>query len=428
MLKALFITISRSSLARSAGVYTISSVINASIPFLMMPVLTRYLTPVDYGIVAMFAVLLGIVTPFVGLNLHGAVSVRYFDKNAANLPRFIGNCFMIVIINALFVLAVLRLFAGPISRFSALPREWLWTVVFIAAAQSVGLMLMTLWQVQNKPVRYGVFQNLQTLVNISLSLLLVVGLGKNWQGRIEAQMITLAIFALVAGYLLYRNGWLKFTYDRPSINSALRFGIPLIPHALGGMLIVQTDRMFLVNMAGVATAGIYTVGYQFGMIVDLVASSFNQAYAPWLFKQLSLDDQTTKKKIVKLTYLYFLLILLFAVGLSLVVPWFLTFFVGKNFIGAGKYVFWIALGYACNGMYYMVANYIFFAGKTAILAWVTFITALLNIAFNYVLIKMNGPIGAAQASAFAFFLCFALTWILSARVYPMPWNLKRLGQ
>jgi O-antigen/teichoic acid export membrane protein len=391
----------------------------------MMPILTRYLTPTDYGIVAMFAVLLGIVNPFVGLSLHGAISVRYFEKQETDLPKYIGNCFLILTVSSILVAMVMLLFAGQISKLSAFPQEWLWSVIFIATAQFMGFVLMALWQVENKPVRYGIFQNLQTIVDISLTILLVVGLGKNWQGRIEAQAITMAFFAMASGFLLYRGGWLKLKYDRPSIDNALRFGIPLIPHALGGMLIVQTDRMFLVNMAGVATAGIYTVGYQFGSIIELVASSFNQAYAPWLFRHLSEDDPAAKRRIVKLSYIYFVAILCFAVGLSLAVPWFLTFFVGKNFVGAGKYVFWIALGYACNGMYYMVANYIFFAGKTAVLARLTFVTALLNIAFNYLLIKLNGPIGAAQASALAFFISFILTWILSARVYEMPWSLKR---
>jgi O-antigen/teichoic acid export membrane protein len=92
MLKVLF----HSELLRSSTVYTLSTVINTAIPFLMMPVLTRYLAPTDYGIVAMFAVLVGIINPFVGLSLHGAVSVRYFVKEKADLPRFIAKCFMIL--------------------------------------------------------------------------------------------------------------------------------------------------------------------------------------------------------------------------------------------------------------------------------------------------------------------------------------------
>lgn len=412
-------------LISSTGTYTVSKIINAAIPFLLMPVLTRYLTPTDYGIIAMFSVLLGIVSPFLGLSLHGAVGVRYFDRSETDLPKYIGNCFIILAVSTSVVSLAMWLFARPISLYSAFPRRWLWTVVVVAAAQFAGLIQLTLWQAELKPVRYAVFQNLQTLVNVGLTLLLVVGLGMNWQGRIDAQVTTMAVFGIAAVVFLRGSGRLNLTYDRPRAASALRFGIPLIPHALGGMLMVQTDRIFLANMVGVATAGIYTVGYQFGSVIELLSASFNQAFSPWLFERLNRDEPGMKRRIVKLTYVYFGVILLLAMFLALVVPWFLTFFVGKDFVEAGKYVFWIVLGYACNGMYYMVANYIFYTAKTAVLAWVTFSTALLNIAFNYIFIRLNGPVGAAQASALAFFVIFILTWILSARVYKMPWNLKR---
>ena len=77
---------------------------------------------------------------------------------------------------------------------------------------------------------------------------------------------------------------------------------------------------------------------------------------------------------------------------------------------------------AVNGMYLMVANYIYQANKTHLLAWITLFTAVVNIVLNYVLIRANGAIGAAQASAASFFVGFVLTWILSARVCRMPWR------
>lgn len=413
----------RSSLARSAGIYTFSTIINSAIPFFMMPVLTRYLTPTDYGIVAMFFVLLGIISPFIGLSLHGAISVKYFDKDEINLPGFIGNCFLLLLMSTILVSFVLWLFAGQISSLTAFPREWLLAVVFIAVGQMVILVVMTLWQVENKPSKYSIFQNLQTVVNISLAIFLVVGLGKNWQGRIEADIITTSIFAFAGYIFLYKKGWLKFRYDRSHMSYALKFGVPLIPHALGGMLMIQTDRIFITNMVSVADTGIYTVGFQIAMIIELFASSFNRAYVPWLYKHLGENDFSIKKKIVKYSYIYFVLIIVFALCVALLSPWFLSFFVGKKFAGAYKYTAWIAFGFAFSGMYYMVTNYIFYVGKNHLLAGVTFITALVNILLNYILIKWNGAVGAAQASAIAFFMSFVLTWLLSSRVYAMPWNL-----
>jgi O-antigen/teichoic acid export membrane protein len=111
--------------------------------------------------------------------------------------------------------------------------------------------------------------------------------------------------------------------------------------------------------------------------------------------------------------------------LALVAPWLLSFFVGKDFTGASSFVLWLAIGNAFTGMYLMVTNYIFYAKKTAILAWITFFTAITSVALNYILISRNGAIGAAQAMTLTCFLRFMLTWIFSSKAYAMPWNILK---
>jgi Na+-driven multidrug efflux pump len=54
----------------------------------------------------------------------------------------------------------------------------------------------------------------------------------------------------------------------------------------------------------------------------------------------------------------------------------------------------------------------------------SFLSAGINVILNYFFIKANGAIGAAQATIVTFLIIFILTWILSARVYKMPWLLK----
>lgn len=424
-LDAMLKKILRSSLLRSSAVYTTSSVVNAAIPFLVMPILTRYMTPTDYGIVSMMTVLVGLVSPFVGLNIHGAISVKYFDRTPHNLPRYIGNCFLLLFGSTLILSLLLWLFAGPISSLTAFPRQWLAVVILLSIGQFVTIVLLTLWQVRDNPYRYASFQILQTVMNVTLTLILVVAMHMDWRGRVLAQVISGIVVTAAGLVLLWRGGWIKLDYNLADMRHALKFGVPLIPHALGAILITQTDRIFITKMVGIADTGIYTVGFQLGMIIELLASSFNKAYVPWLYRRLGGIDLAGKQEIVKLTYLYFCGILLLALFLSLVAPWFLSFFVGKDFAGSARYTPWIALGFAFSGMYYMVANYVFYAGATHILAWVTLLTAAVNIVMNYVLIKINGAVGAAQASALAFFISFILTWALSSKVYPMPWRLRR---
>jgi O-antigen/teichoic acid export membrane protein len=411
----------KSILLKSSAVYTLTNIINAAIPFLMMPILTRELSPVDYGIVSMFQVLIGIVAPFTGLSINGAINRKYYDRDKIDFPKYVANSFLLLLSSTLIVAIIFVLFSDGIASVSSFPKGWLWAVLLVSFCNFITTIALLHWQVQVKPLFFGIYQISNTLLNISLSLWFVVGLDFNWQGRIQGQVITAVVFAVIGFIILNKDGWIKWGINREYMKNGLQFGIPLIPHTLGAFVITLSDRFFLTNMAGVAEVGLYTVGYQFGNIIGLIQDSFNKAWVPWLFAQLKKGNENNKKRIVKITYIYFGAIILLALLLSLMAPWFLNFFVGEEFKEAGKYVFWIAIGYAFNGMYKLVGNYIFYAEKTKYLAWITFLTAILNIIFTYLLIKLNGPVGAAQATALAFFISFVLTWILSSKVYKMPW-------
>ncbi len=414
-----------SSLFRSAGIYTLTRAINSAIPFLLMPILTRYLTPIDYGIVAMFGVLLSFVAPFTGLSIHGAIERQYYDRDEVDMPRYVSNCLFILLSSTLIVGIIFYLLAEPISRISSFPMQWMWAVIIVSVAQFINQINLTLWQVQVKPIPYGIYQIAQTIVNLGFTLWLVVGLGMNWQGRIQAQVIAFGTFAVFGLYLLYHNGWIRLKVDKDYIKNALNFGVPLIPHALSGTIKTMVDRVMITSMVSVAATGLYSVGFQIGMIIGILEDSFNRAYVPWLFECLKRDQYNDKIMIVKLTYAYFVGIICLALVLGAIAPWFLSFFVGPQFAGSGKFVLWIAVGFAFNGMYKMVVNYIFYVRKTYILAWVTFSTAVVSIIINYFAIKYLGAIGAAYTYALVGFITFLLVWVLSSRVYPMPWNLRK---
>ena len=416
-----FSNIFKHKLFKNSFLYTSSNVIRNAIPFFLLPVLTRYLTPTDYGIVATFDVLLAIAVVFVNLNMAGAVAVNFFKIGKQELEIYIGNVIFILFISFVVTFSIVYIFRSPLSNLMKLPEGWLPIIGMVALSQSVFTITLTLWQVEQKPLPYGIFEISQTVLNVTMSLIFVIALNWRWQGRLLGLIIASIIFGFVSLFVVYRRKYIRFSLNKVYIKDALLFGIPLIPHALGGWMMTSIDRVFISSMVDVASTGIYTVGYQMGMIIGLIATSFNQAWSPFLFEKLKENKSGARRKIVMFTYVYNVGIIVLALALSLVAAWSLEFFVGKDFHSAYKYVFWIALGYAAHGMYFMVVNYIFYVKKTYILAWVTFLTAVINVILNYFLIKANGAIGAAQATTVSLFLGFILTWILSARVYKMPW-------
>ena len=223
--------------------------------------------------------------------------------------------------------------------------------------------------------------------------------------------------------MLQYNGCLKLTINTDYIKHSLKFGIPLIPHAIGGIMIALSGRLIVNNILGVGATGIFTVAYQLGSFLSILMVAFNSAYIPWLFKHLKENKLEQKRRIVGLTYTIFLVVILMVITGTLCITFLFPYFVGKEFMEAKIYIIYLMSAFGFNGMYLMVTNYLFFADKTRILAKNTFIISLINLPICYLLTYKYGLTGASIATALAYFLLFISTWKLSHNVFPMPWRM-----
>ena len=413
------------TLLKNTGVYTLGNILNAIIPFALMPVMTRYLSPVDYGITTMLAMLIGIVMPFTNLNMAGAITVDYFKKKY-NIRNLISASFFLLIIFSMIAYFAFVLSGSYITSWTAFPFEYLWSVVLLCATNYVTLLLQSLYRVRNEPIKCISVQILQTLSNITLSLYMVVELGMNWQGRVDAQIVTGVIWCFLSCLLIARMGYIGGKIKYESIKHLLSFGLPLVPHALSVYFIIAADRVFITKFCGIADVGVFSVGYQFGMAIEMITSAFNNAFSPWLYNKLANIKEDTKLHLVKLTYTYIILLLLFAILYSIFMPDFLSFFVGAKFHSAYIYVGGFAIAAVFKGMYYMVVNYIFFVGKTGKLAVITCSSGVLHVIITYFLISNIGALGAAYAAMITNLVMLICTWYWSAHVYDMPWFSSRI--
>lgn len=410
------------SLKKNSVLYLVGALANSAVPFFLLPILTRVLTPADYGTIAMFALVTSILGAFTGLSVHGAISVRYFQLEKNELADYVGTCVGILVVSTSVISLLVAAFGPGLARGTGVPQDWLLLAVVVSGFQFLINIRLSLWQVSGAAEKYGVFQISQSLLNAALSLTLVLVVGMAWEGRILGQASAFLLFGAIAAWWLFKDDWLQFPRNwRTHSRDALHFGLPLIPHVIGGLLIVAADRFVIVKLLDVAQAGIYMVALQVGQILGLITDSFNKAYAPWLMKELSKSTDTLRVSIVRGTYLYFAVVCLTALGFGMAAPMILDFLVGEAFRAAGELVIYIALGFAFGGGYYMVTNYVFFESKTAALALITLISGFINIALMFILVGCNGIAGAGQAFMLTQALSFLGTWWLAQKFHPMPW-------
>lgn len=416
--------IRESILFKNTFIYVFTEIINKAVPFLLLPILTVYLSPSDYGTVATYGAFTAILAVFIHLSLVGAVNVNFFKFSKEHLKIYIANVLLIIFVSALIIFSLIYLFQDQLSLKLEIPRGWLFVGLFITLAQFFTTLNLGLWQVEQQPKPFGIYQIALMLTNTSMVLILVIGFGMGWRGQLIGQAIATVLFALLSFGFIYRRGYLQFSFDKVYIKDALKFGVPLIPYALSGWFRTGVDRIFLTTFIGTSATGLYAVGYQFGMIIGIVAIAFNQAYSPYLYRKLTDITFNEKLKLVKFTYAYFMGILIFAGVISIIMPWIIDNFLNERYLEAKEVIPWIAFGYAFQGMYFMVVNYIFYEKKTYMLALATFISGVLHVILSYTFIHAYGIVGAAYATTLSFFIMFIIVWILSAKIYSMPWNLK----
>jgi len=416
----------QSKLFKTLGIYTFSNILNAAIPFFLLPILTTYLSPSDYALIDLFQAAVQFTIAIIGLNAFSALSRFYFENDNKNFKEYTGNSFIILLISSIIIMALTLLFKTNLENLLKIPRNWIWLIVIYAFCLNIIQTQLTIWQVTFQATKYSIFRILRTFFDIALSIGFIVVLEYNWKGRILGQIISVSIFALLAIILLLKNNAVNFNFQFSKIKKLLNYGSPLILHILGAVIITYSDRVFIANYLGLKSTGIYAVGYQIGMIIYLIETSFNQAWVPWLFEKLKRNDILEKIKIVKFTYLYFVGIMVLALTVAIISPYIYKLFISSNYISGLKIVIWIAIGFAFDGIYKMVVNYIFYIKKTYIISIITIFTACLNLLLNYFMVNNYGAVGVAQATTISFFTEFLIVWIISARLYRMPWIYKKI--
>lgn len=415
-------TIFRGKLAKSATVYTLSSFINSATPFLLLPILTRYLTTDEYGIVSMFSATASLLIPFMGMSVSSAVLRKLAEKNKADGNEYLFNALFVSMCSSLICTVVVLIGEQYIIKWTSIPKDYIAFVILYSIATYLCDLTLCVFQIQEKVNRYATFQNLGTMSNLLLSIILVVGFNMSLTGRVYGLTISKIVFSIVGIISVVKMIGLKFSFNKKYIQDViLNFGLPLIPTNIKSTVLTYTDRVFITNMINVSNTGIYSVGNQFSLPILILAQAFNLAYVPWLYKELNQNDEKKKVRIVKFTYLYFVIMIIISLAWTFVARYLIPIITGNGYETAFRYVIWLSLGYAFTGMHMMVVNYIYYMKKTRLYALVTVLIIFTNIVLNYFFINSNGAVGAAQATLISNVISFILTWILSARVCKMPW-------
>jgi len=406
----------------NALIYLVANVFNAAIPFILLPILTRVLSPSDYGVVSMFLVMLSIFSAVVGLSMNGVISIRYFQLGRAQLAEYISTITIMLVFTTFVSVAAVILAGDWMASTTGVPVGWLIIAVIVAGVQFVVNIKLTLLQVEGKAKKFGVLQVSQSSINAIASLWLVLIAGMAWQGRVLGHALSVGLLGLVVMLWMSRDklfvkphAWREYGKD------AVRFGLPLIPHAIGGWLLIAGDRFIVKENLGLADTGIYMAAMQVGMGLHMAYEAFFRSWHPAITKSVIKDEVKNRKLLVLSVYKVvsgaFLALSIYCLLIWLIYPW----LVGERF-SAG---IWIALIFAVSAFfgacYYSTAIFMHIQNRNDLLAINTFVSGGIGLVLSFILCRDSGLVGVAVGMLIGKILAFIFCWISANHVFPMPW-------
>ncbi len=406
-----------SKLLENSILYTLVSVLQKAINLFLLPVYTRLLTPYDYGVIGVINSIIRLLSHIYSLAIPAAIR-RFYSKYMDDKERvrgLWGTGLSIVILFSLFMTIILGVFNRSLLHpfLKGMPfYPFMVLGLIIVMFDPIYNLYQSSLQAKQIGGRYS-FNNLLFFVTkLFLIVLLVILFRLSSTGVLLAAAITSLIFAIYSFIAFLPDINIKIRGEH--IKELLKYSLPLVPHSLSGWTISMIDRMFLNGLRSTEEVGVYSVGFQFGNIMNIMTTAVNQAYIPWFFEQYQLGE-AGRKEIVSTSKALIYIYSYIGIVLSLFTQDVLRIMVPETFYEGWKVVPFLTFSYVFNGMYFTYCNTLFLE-KTVIIPFVTFSSAITNIILNISLIPKYGIIGAAIASLVANIVSSIITLIVAERI------------
>jgi O-antigen/teichoic acid export membrane protein len=407
---------------KSVVLYACAFAVAGVTPFVLLPLLTRAMSPQQFGQVTAFLMMTALLANVAGLSAHGFVSVRYFKMAAQAFAGLAGSALSAMLLAHGVALMLVAAAAPWLHRWFDLPAGWLLLVVAAAACLNVNLVCLAIFQSSGQPHRYLALRMVQACFEIALCVMLLNAASSASAGvRIHSYAFALAASAALGLAWCVRRAQVRIGFDRPHLCGLYTFGLPLLPHIVAGTAIVYVDRLVVSSVLGVDSLGLYMVAMQIGMAMIVLIEPLNKALAPWLFQQLARDDAALRRTIVTRTYALYVALLVAGLGVTALGLTFFDALAGPDYADAKPLVPWMVAGFVLQGMYYSVVNYVFYAERTGKLSTVSAAVATVGAVLSVVLTSRFGLLGAAISFTLNNALLFLLVWRVAAQLVAMPW-------
>jgi len=414
-------------LAQFIIIYGVAELANNALAFLLVPVYTRLLSPSQYGILEVFNRTLEVLGIFAGVGIGMAALRSYFGREEGEGVEAVFSTAMIFALgNSFWIAVVLALAAGEMSQRLLGTRAYapLFRLTFCILIFEQGFGLVrTYLKATNRPVAFSVLSVSKYAVTLGLIIASLLYRGREVKFVLLATLAANVLYFIPSGIVMLSKIGLSVSW--PALKRMVVFGVPFVPGGVLLFILNSSDRFFLIAMVGQEQAGLYALGYRIALVpIMLLLGSFQAAWGPFMMEKGETPEgpRLFAKVLSYLIAAYCALSLVLALFAKEVIQ----VMAAPSFVASYVIIPVVLLAYA-----FWVVSIVFDAGiyitrKTAYKPLLLAAGAVTNIGLNLLLIPRFGMMGAAYATAVGFLVFVILTYVVSMRLYPVPYEFGKI--
>lgn len=403
---------------KHAGVYGAGQILSRMASVFLLPLYTRFLTPADYGCIALLDLTTSILGILAGSGMVTAANRYHFDTDDVDDQARVWWTTLIVLAVTAAAVVLPGLLARNALALAALGPEETRGGLFFALALG-NLAFTTISQPPDRLLRVQKRSSLcvaislgSLLLNIALNVYFLVDRRLGVAGVLTGNLITGAVTAFVQCALLARS-YPRVRFDFPLALKLGRFGAPMIATALMSTAMHQADRYMLRLFTSLDQIGIYSLAYTVGQGINtLFLVPFDAVWSVMMYEIAAQPDAKRMYARVFEYFAYALMLLMF--GVALFIRPVLSVLTASSYAGAADLVPIVCVGFIFFSVHAHFSVPAYLHKRTVSLLLPYTVGAVANVLLTLALVPVLGVAGAAWASAGAYAL-FSMSGLLRYR-------------
>jgi len=391
----------KKSLIKNTSIYALGDIIPRLLAFISLPILTRYLSPSDYGIVNYVNTLNTFLLALGFLSVNTYYLVFYYRCNdGQEQKKLLGNLSSFVLLfNAVLVLFLL-LFGRYIFGFLGSKIDFYPYIVigvFTNFFNLFSILPAALYRLLERPLPLTILNVSRGIITLILTLVLVIHFHYTALGVLYATLTVNFIYAFIFLYISRKH--IIWNLNFKQIKVVLAFTLPLLPGSIAYYVTTISDRILIDKYLNLNDLGIYSTAATIALILNVFSFGAYKAFEPYIFKNWGREDFIKIFESIRNTFVYVLLIGVLC--LSIFSKEFFQIMTNVKFHQAYWYVPMIIIGVYSSSLSMLYGTIITAKGKTKINSIVSITGASISIILNIVFLPKFGLITAALVSSLA---------------------------